>query len=195
MALFFAIFPDDPSLRELAEFQRRLSEEFDDSEIRWEPSSKFHLTLKYLGREDSSGRIEELASLAAERVQVEFAPFDVSLLGAGAFPDEKNPEVLWIGVKNGFPVLVHLAESLDRSLKLEGFESEVREYRPHLTLAKVKGRTAIASLSKYFKNRSDSPEIVDKICCYRVSSFSLVRSEQTSEGSSYTLLKEFQFAR
>ena len=194
MALFFTTFPDDLSLRELAAFQRQLSEEIANSEIRWKPSFKFHVTLKYLGREDAPGRIEEIATLAAERVQIEFASFEISLLGIGAFPDEKNPEVLWVGVKNGFPVLVQLTESIDRSLKLEGFESEVREYRPQLTLAKAKSRTASASLSKIFTYRSDLPKTVDKMCCYRVSSFSLMRSEHTSKGSSYTLLKEFQFA-
>ena len=195
MALFFAIFPEGEALQQLIELQSELSAKVDASHLKWEPSFKFHLTLKYLGNGDSPGEREERAILAAEQVQTQFAPFEISFGEIGAFPDEKKPEVLWVGVNNGFPVLVQFAESLDRSLNLEGFERETREYRPHLTLAKAKSRAATASLSNIFNRKSDLPKSVDKMCCYMVSSFSLVRSEFSARGSSYKIVKEFQFSR
>ena len=124
MALFFALFPGEEALQALAEFQSELSERADAPRLHWEPQRKFHLTLKYLGAGDSSDEMEARAIRGAEQVRIQFAPFEISFQSIGAFPDETNPEYLWVGVNEGFPVLTQLAESLDRSLNSEGFREK-----------------------------------------------------------------------
>ncbi|WP_020660698.1 RNA 2',3'-cyclic phosphodiesterase [Amycolatopsis benzoatilytica] len=85
--------------------------------LRWTDPAGWHVTLAFYGQADPAERTRFLAAALAGRNSV-----DVRLSGSGTFPG-----VLWLGVAG---------EGLAGLAAAAGAEPE-REYRPHLTLARL----------------------------------------------------------
>jgi 2'-5' RNA ligase len=134
---FVAIFPP-PEVREEVLSAARLLRLGD--RIRWVKAENFHLTLRFLGdvQEENLGGV----CAALEKVCAGHAPFDIGLLGLGAFPSARRARILWAGVGEGSEQLRSLARGLDVALASLGFEGEVLPYTPHFTLGRVRGRPA-----------------------------------------------------
>lgn len=96
-----------------------------------------HITLKFLG-EAPEERIEEITS-ALDGVDEE--EFDMRARGMGAFPNIRNPRVVWAGINEGEEESTRLARQVEESMSTLGFERERRSFTPHITLARVKSRT------------------------------------------------------
>lgn len=92
---------------------------------------EFHLTLKFLG-EVTPAKVEAVKSCLST---VRFKPFSAALSGIGVFPSESYIRVIWVGVEpeNGF---MQLQQSIDEALEKE-FPKD-KDFKPHLTLARVK---------------------------------------------------------
>lgn len=123
------------------------------AEVRWVDEGGMHLTLKFLGWIDESrvARIECVLSDVARR----HASFPLRLEGTGAFPAERSPRVLWIGVA-AEPRVLALQADLETALEAEGFEREGRAFTPHLTLGRVKGQGRLAgTMSELARHRGD----------------------------------------
>lgn len=132
----FVAIDFDPGLKSaVGDLVRRL--EATRADVRWTKAGGFHLTLMFLGEIDEaqSGRV----MTALGEVVGRHRPFALRLQGTGAFPGERNPRVLWIGVAAG-PRLAELQDDLEKALESEGFAREERPFKPHLTLGRVKGR-------------------------------------------------------
>jgi 2'-5' RNA ligase len=146
-----------------------------------------HLTLKFLGDVDDElcPEIRQVMSRVAENTP----QFSISLCGLGTFPDLKQPSVVWAGVADAEP-LIRIAESLSQSLTPLGFEAEMRRYRPHLTLARVKQRLSDDRL-KDFVTRMAEVEITK---C-EVTELNLMGSQLTSSGPVYNKLESVALPR
>ena len=108
---------------------------------KWYGPDDYHITLKFLGDvpvANQAGLIASALPVAALNV-----PFEVGLAGSGAFPALMRPNVLWAGVQDS-PRLTALAASLDTALATGGYPPELRPYRPHVTVARCRPRTAEA---------------------------------------------------
>ncbi len=104
--------------------------------VAWVKPENVHLTLKFLGdvKEDD---LEELFAELAEAART-FGPFSLEVAGVGAFPNWRNPRVVWAGIGEGAEEAVELAEVVEEVCVDLGYEPEGRVYRPHLTLGRVK---------------------------------------------------------
>jgi 2'-5' RNA ligase len=104
---------------------------------RWVRVDGLHLTLRFLGAtpDEKQAAIGEALTAAGEGV----APFRVVLSGGGAFPDQRWPRVLWIGIGEGAAQLESLAGRLEEQLVPMGWPPEGRRFAPHLTLARTDG--------------------------------------------------------
>jgi len=121
--------------------------------IRWVSTENIHLTLKFLGdvSDDLVPDIENRLKLIGKRYQ----PFSIGIRGAGAFPNFKNPNVLWLGVEVS-DQLGALFRDIDATLSEIGFEKDSRRFSPHLTIARVKDRHNIGPVLKELSTYKDT---------------------------------------
>lgn len=112
----------------------------DPHDVRWVRMAGLHVTLRFLGPTDP-GRLagaREAVEAGADGIE----PFEVSLAGAGAFPNLGRPRVLWLGLAQGLVELNHLTTRVAASLAERGWPHDDRPVRPHLTLARSDGVSA-----------------------------------------------------
>jgi RNA 2',3'-cyclic 3'-phosphodiesterase len=175
---FVAVFPP-PEIRAAA-LARALETVRDPGErMRWIKPENVHLTLKFLGNireevlDDLCGALEE----TCER----YAPFDVGVMGLGAFPSTRRARILWAGVGVGSERLSALAMGIDAALVPLGFQHEKRPYTPHLTLGRMRGRPASLDLSQ------DTEEFGS----FRLRRVELTESTLSAEGAVYRPVQGF----
>ncbi len=154
-----------------------------DADVTWTKTGGIHITLKFLG-DIEEGYIDKVAAVIEEASKGQ-TPFEISIKGSGAFPNLKNPRVVWIGVEDVAKVLSKLRQGLDDRLKALGFEPEEREFRPHLTLGRVKGPRGKERLSAVI---SELREI--ELGSFAVDRVILYKSELKPTGAVYTKLRE-----
>jgi len=154
-----------------------------DSDASWTRVSGIHITLKFLG-DIEEGYIDRVAAVI-EGASKGQSPFEISIKGSGAFPNLKNPRVVWIGVEDETKGLTHLQQPLDDGLKALGFEPDEREFRPHLTLGRVKGTIGKERLSSAVSGLKDI-----EIGSFTVDRVILYKSELKPAGAVYTKLME-----
>jgi 2'-5' RNA ligase len=149
--------------------------------VRWAGGEGLHLTLKFLGESDDSlaARVSEALAAAVKPAR----PFEVGLGGFGAFPDQRRPRVLWVGVER-HPALELLANDVERALAPFGFPSELRPFHPHVTLGRAERRARPSDFS-------DLPRLAGTVSyqgSMLVDRVDLMRSRPGPSGAVYSLL-------
>ncbi|MCX7837840.1 MAG: RNA 2',3'-cyclic phosphodiesterase [Anaerolineae bacterium] len=183
---FIAIELNDALHRALADVQARLKRDTVARAIRWVAPENIHITLKFLGDVDAA-RIPALERAIAQ-VCNDFAPFTLTIGGAGAFPNMRKPNVIWVGARGQVDVAARLAEHIDAACATFGFAREERAFTPHLTLGRVK-RDASPSERQRIGALIEAARIGD-VGELRVERVAVMKSDLTPEGSVYTRLAE-----
>jgi len=116
------------------------------ADVRWAGREQLHLTIKFLGAVPDE-RVPDV-STALGTVTAAAAPIELAAGGVGGFPSVKSPRVLWVGITAGAPVLAELARAVDGAMTRLGFAPEVRSFRGHLTLGRVRSPRGGAALAK-----------------------------------------------
>jgi 2'-5' RNA ligase len=157
--------------------------------VRGSPVTSIHLTLAFLGMVERARVLEISARLRSATTGT--APFTVEVTGSGMFPSASRPQVLWIGIGGeARPRLLELAARVAEELRQAGFEPEKREFRPHLTLGRVRRpprgpeRQALRTWLAEWRDRSYGP--------LPVSAVSLMRSQLSKGPPVYTQLATFR---
>jgi 2'-5' RNA ligase len=132
----FVSIPITPAISAAARKIIKRLKPLDDS-IRWVPLDNIHLTLKFLGDVDNVEIPEICASI--RRVTETVPPFELRVHGTGGFPNREKPRVLFAGVDDPSGRLVEMVGRMEQELAKLGFKPEPRDYRPHLTLGRVRG--------------------------------------------------------
>nr|BCX00949.1 MAG: RNA 2',3'-cyclic phosphodiesterase [Bacteroidota bacterium] len=109
----------------------------------WTRPEHLHLTVRFLG-EQPEERLGELEAVG-RRVAGRSRPFELESDGVGAFPDLGRPRVVWIGFRRS-QELEELFGALEGELRLRGFDPEMRPFRPHLTVARLKESRSLRGL-------------------------------------------------
>ena len=127
MRLFIAIeIPND-----IKDYISQIQEHFQDKGLRLVNKDRMHLTLKFLGEIKK----DKLDFIKNQLEKIKFNKFKVHLDKIGFFPNEKYIKVIWIGLKPE-DLILGLQKDIDDRLK-ELFKKE-KNFKPHLTLARVK---------------------------------------------------------
>jgi 2'-5' RNA ligase len=128
MRLFVAIaLPEDLRAR-LSELQQGVPA------ARWVDPDNLHLTLRFIGEADGG----QAQDLDAALIQVRAAHFEVTLAGVDCFGRGRKSRALWVGVTPA-PELDRLQRRVEQAVQAAGFEPEGRKFKPHVTLARLKG--------------------------------------------------------
>jgi 2'-5' RNA ligase len=125
--LFFAIWPDAPARKALAQLAVEVAR---DGQGRAMRSDNLHITLAFLGS-IASARLAQLEVIGA-RAAAKVAPFTLSLdrLGGGSYA------ISWLAPDRMSMPLRALHDALASSLREQDFALERRMFRPHVTLAR-----------------------------------------------------------
>jgi 2'-5' RNA ligase len=105
----------------------------------------------------------------------------------GVFRSLNNPRVIWLGIEP-MPVLQGLKEKIDKDLRSAGFEIERREFKPHLTLGRIKSLENRSGLDKLIRENQGRIFMSGKI-----KELVLFESKLKPEGPEYIPLKRSGF--
>jgi 2'-5' RNA ligase len=150
----------------------------------WVKQPALHLTLRFLGDGIDPIRLTPIKTALAT---VNVAPFTLALRGVGRFPpgNKRPARVLWAGVEE-HPALIALQAQIERMLASVDFAPEERAYRPHITLARLKGEGNAAEVSTFLERHNGLESAP-----FTVDSFHLMSSLLTPEGAVYREEAEF----
>ena len=151
------------------------------SGARWVRPEGMHLTLRFIGETDGPG----VAGLDTALGDLDRPAFKMALTGIGHFSSKSRHRALWAGVEAG-NALKQLQARVEWAAQRAGFEPEGRKFKPHVTLARFKGREGGVDLSRYLEDNgtfATEPFLVE--------AFTLFESHLSQEGAHYVALKDY----
>jgi 2'-5' RNA ligase len=178
---FIAIELPESVRAAVAGAQARLKRAPTGLKISWVKPGNVHLTLQFLGYVEEPA-VAKIRS-ALDGVAGAHAPFEVRVAGAGAFPNERRPRVLWVGCEDAEGRLKALARAVQEAMARLGFAAEQREFSPHLTLGRVKDPRPDAALTRALDCIKQ-----ESFGTMRVEAIDLMQSQLHPEGSIYSKL-------
>jgi len=138
-----------------------------------------HFTLRFFG-DTSLTKIDEIKSCLN---QIEIEPFEIKIHGVGAFPNNRRPRVIWIGVTQNADRICNLKSEIDSHLEEFGYQSERKKFTPHATIARVR---YIKDAEKLTNNLDGL--VNESIGMTTISKFNLKKSTLTPSGPIYKTL-------
>jgi 2'-5' RNA ligase len=180
---FLAIELPKPIIKKIEEVQGDLKSTH--AEVRWMSPEKIHLTLKFF-RNIEESRIDLIFKSIEEPIR-NTLPFSLKVRGVGAFPNLKNPRVIWMGLVEGREVLVSLQKQIETQLEKVGFQPEDRPFHPHLTLGRMKssrGKEELVGRMEKYKEEEFGDFQVERVI--------LFKSDLRPTGPIYTPLRELK---
>ncbi len=181
---FLALEPAENVRRRLAELRRHL--DTTDDKIRWVSAENIHLTLHFLGEVEETALEALRVPLAA--IAAETEPFSFAVRSVLTVPPRGPLRMIWAGVEEPTGALARLQEMTGQLLASQGFPPEERDYRPHLTLARItfardpdRIRRGAEKFLPHGFGATSAREII------------LFRSDLSPQGPVYTPLARFPF--
>ena len=150
--------------------------------IKWVDTRNMHITLKFLGNTDSN-LVENISHLMEKSVSgFNLIQSDFTMLGG--FPNLRKPKVIWVDLEKNRNQIIELANKIHDALEDLQINHSEKEFKPHLTLGRVKSYEELQNLTDY-------------LATYKfetiASSFNkvqLIQSTLTQRGPLYKTIKE-----
>lgn len=151
------------------------------ADVKWVSTVNLHITLKFLGnvREEDIPEISRIIKESSSDIE----PFGLEIKGSGAFPNLKNPRVIFVNIVDECSNLSKLYNRLEDKLSYLGIKKESRKYVPHLTIGRVRSHKQIVKLVNTIEMQKD-----DFIGSEQIGSIDLMMSELLPKGPKYTRL-------
>lgn len=165
--LFFALWPDKVVRDQLARASLVMQLSKTGRRIR---RANLHMTLHFIGDTD----VQNAACLQQLATKVDVPPFSLQMDKAGQF---KRDGIVWLGCSSTHHGLFRLHHQLGQRISNCDFDPEKRKYYPHVTFYRK------ATLAETV---SEMPRINWQVNC-----FSLIRSEQSSQGVVYREIERY----
>lgn len=131
--LFIAVDPEPAMLDTIFRLISTIKREYPVVGMRYTAPQNLHLTLLFLGDTDN----QEIPKIGSKLTKIcqKFCEFNLEFSALGAFPSQRNPRILWLGVKDPQPVTA-LAKAIIQESGLV-MEPDKTQFSPHLTLGRV----------------------------------------------------------
>ena len=124
----------------IEDLKRRTEQSAPHARVTWVKPEQLHLTVRFIGQADSD-LCRKILTTFDRSLQV--PAFGLAIEGTGSFPPKRPPRVIWAGITAGLEEL-HAVEREVRSRLDPLISSDEREdYRPHLTLGRVKNAAGL----------------------------------------------------
>jgi 2'-5' RNA ligase len=182
---FIAIDLPEKTRQQLGLIQEQLKQS--KAGVRWVKPSSVHLTLKFLGNIRST-EVEDIARAVAHEVRDE-PPITLGAASLGAFPSQRKPRVIWIGMEGEVQRLTRIQSRVENALEPLGFVREKRPFRPHLTIGRVKDRRRLQSLIDAMAELK-----IPEFDSFDVTEIILYKSDLRPTGAIYTKLHRMSLA-
>lgn len=134
MRLFIALELPQTAVRHAAGVIGQLKRSGPD--IKWVKPDTLHVTLKFLGEVDTEDADDLAMDLGGAFNDVK--ALELGIGGCGAFPNPRQPEVIWLGLTGDTQGLARLASKTEAVCEAHGFPREKRAFKPHLTLGRAR---------------------------------------------------------
>ena len=138
--------------RDLLAVMERLRKVLYGAGIKWVDPEKLHVTLTFIG-DTPAHKVADISRIMDKHVPLFPAP-DLCIRGMGVFRSINNPRVIWLGL-DPIPGLNILKDEIDHDLRHAGFKIERREFKPHLTLGRIKSLERKSDLAKLIRENQD----------------------------------------
>jgi len=165
-----------------AEIIQDIKSELQDEKIKWVETFNMHITLFFVG-ETHDEMIQKISS-ELENLLKNKKPFTLKGEGIGLFKNFNNPRVLWLGIEKS-EYLEQVKKEIDQMMRNFGFAIENREFKPHLTLGRIKridNKSKLKNILNHYMDVNFHDFYIDKIIYYE--------SRLTSSGPVYKVIKQ-----
>lgn len=155
--------------------------------VNWVPAENVHLSMAFLGditRDMILQTIDAMDGIAAIT-----PPFTLQLKGVGTFGRPDSPKVVWAGVKRS-EQLNKLQTRIRDAMETLGHQLEAREFKPHLTIGRVRSPRNREMLAKVIRELKDVEFGTIDVTCV-----SLMRSVLLPLGAQYSALHNARFKK
>jgi len=147
-------------------------------------SGDVHLTLRFLGDVDAK-KIKDLSGRM--RSLEKYRSFNVSMKGLGAFPNTKDPRIVWIGADMG-GYFNDILSDLDGMLDASSIDYDQKPFKAHVTVGRVKTPSdGLIDLLKREKNLETGSFLCSEIF--------LMKSELMQKGAIHSVIGSFRLAK
>ena len=184
---FVAVDLDAMTVRRVARVADRLRMASGAPSAVWTPPAKIHVTVKFMG-ELPAKAVALLGKAVGALAEGKRAP-RAGTWRLDAFPSVEETQVVVLALEDPKGDLAKLAAQLDKVASKHGIAREAREFRPHVTLARLK--------RPYDTRRWIKAELAETAGECRATGLTLYRSERgcgDAGGSVYVALARFGFA-
>ncbi len=181
MRCFIAIELDERIIRRLQNIQSILKKT--NADIKLVEPENLHITVKFLG--EISEKQVSIVKEIMNKIAKEFTEFEISVENLGAFPNINHPRAIWAGVREGADKIISIHKRFEGELVPLGFRKENKEFKPHITLCRVKGFAGKDKLKTRVKGLIDT-----EFGYMKVKSIALKESKLMPTGPKYTTLYE-----
>lgn len=152
-----------------------------DSKLKWEPSEKIHLTLKFLG----DFPVDQISEIKSDiEFLSEYHSLKCILTKFDFFYRDKVPSILWAGLEIE-ETINEIVKKLNETFKKHSIPAEEKRFKPHLTLLRIK-RNVEAGFVSSFKNFTFKPIL------FKANTITLYKSELNKFGSKYYELQNYK---
>lgn len=183
--VFLAFDISEEVKKSLSHFMEPLRRQ--SSGVKWVEPQNIHVTVKFFGNVDEEKILPAIQKTIEENCG-DGKPVTLTCEGIGCFPSWQRPRVIWAGLKGGVQDLMDLQRRLEGSFETLGFPKEDRDFKTHLTLARIK---FLPKERGWLKTLEAMPErVFGKVV---IDHLTLYKSQLTKRGPIYTSLKEFPF--
>lgn len=132
----------------------------------WVRPETQHLTFAFLGEQDES-IIDRIAPALESRLRG-VKPIDAVLAGCGFFPNPRRARVGWVGLEPA-EALGAIAQTVRDVVANNGVELDHADFRPHLTLMRIRDRWPPASIEMFeraLRGYRSAPFVVGAVTLY-----------------------------
>lgn len=149
----------------------------------WVREETQHLTLAFLGEQPEAN--VDAVTPALTKALAAIPAFEARLHGSGFFPNPRHARVGWIGLKPE-QNFVALAQTVREVVEEHGVKLDAGEFKPHLTLMRIRDPWPPASIELFTKTLRDYESGT-----FNVDAVTLFSSQLSPKGAVHTVRRVY----